>query len=178
MNRINTMGKTKITIWISPFKRTEETANRFIDLCSKYYIDYDVKFFPELQEYTTNKKPMSDKQKNVGLIIHDSLDIFLNKVIQFNDMLKIELKEQTKDNVLVIFGHSVFFSSLLSYHVTHEKHMPNNISSIQLPNCSISCESFFSETNKWKTFIVGSIAHLPENVITGNHVPFGSIDKN
>lgn len=175
INKINILNKKTVNIWISPFKRTIETANKFIELCTKNNIDHNVKIMPELQEYTSKKKTLTDKEIDAGLIIHDTIDVFLNKITIFNDILKQHLYEQevNQDSVLILFGHSLFFSSLMTYHITQETILPTDTSSLQIPNCSISCESFNCETNKWKTFIVGSIAHLPTTLITGNHVPFG-----
>ncbi len=167
------LNKTKVTIWVSPFKRTIETAKPFIIGCFDRNIDYTVTFLPELQEYTTNKKPLSEEQKESGLIIHQNFDSFLHKLLTFNEMLKNQLKKQNQEQILIVFGHSIFFSTLLSYHIMHERITPTEISSLQLPNCSLSCEMLEVNPFKWATFIVGSVAHLNKNIITGNHVPLG-----
>jgi len=90
--------------------------------------------------------------------------------MQFNGLLLNELKNQTDDHILIIFGHSLFFSSIISYHIQHEKNKITDFSSLQLPNCSISCESYNFTENKWKTYMVSNISHLPKNIITGSHV--------
>jgi len=173
LDRIRMMGRTNVTVWISPFQRTLQTAKPFIDLCANHHhIDCEVCILPELQEYTTDKYTLSDKQKQSGLIVHESVNHFLDKVVEFSNILKNQLKTQESNNVLIVFGHSLFISSLMAYHVTHETFL-NDLSGFHLPNCSISCEMYQFEKNRWHTFIVGSIAHIPEKFITGNHVPIG-----
>lgn len=176
LDRIRMMGRTSVTVWISPFQRTQQTAKPFIDLCAKYHIDCEICILPELQEYTTDKYTLSDKQKQIGLIVHGSVNHFLDKVVEFSNILKDHLKTQEPNSVLIVFGHSLFISSLMAYHVTQET-FSNDLSGFHLPNCSISCEMYQSENNRWNTFIVGSIAHIPEKNITGNHVPFGYLQN-
>ncbi len=175
LNKIKEMGKTIIDVWISPFQRAQQTASYFIELCHKEGIQINLKTVVELQEYTSSKKTISDEQKKLGMLIHNTKEIFVNQVIKFNDDLKTTLKEQTKDNILIVFGHSIFFSNLISYHVNHEQFRPNDFTSLQLPNCSISCENYNFNKLEWKTYVVGNVSHLPKNIITGEHVSFGIV---
>jgi broad specificity phosphatase PhoE len=175
LNKIKEMNKTKINVWMSPFQRAQDTAMYFIDLCYKENIEINFKIIVELQEYTSPKKVLSEQQTKQGLIIHDTKEIFIDKVIKFNDTLKTELKEHTKSDILIVFGHSLFFSNLFSYHINHEQFRPNERGSIRLPNCSISCESYNFDTLKWNTYVLSNIAHLPKEYVTGEDVPFGII---
>lgn len=182
IERIRLMNKTNITVWISPFRRTQETAKYFINLCIENNITYKVQIIPELQEYTTNKKPVSEILIDNGIVIHKSFSEFVSQVIIFNNILKNELRKQDQNTIHILFGHSLFFSVLMSYHIIHEQVFPKNISSLQLPNCSISCEALNETYNNsdnnesaWLTFVVGSISHLPNNIVTGNHIPFSHL---
>ncbi len=174
-NKLKEMNITTVDVWISPFQRAKRTAFYFMELCCVENIKINPKTIVGLQEYTSPKKTISDEQKNVGMVIHDTKEIFIEQVIKFNDLLKTNLKEQQNGNILIIFGHSLFFSTLISYHVNHEQFKPNDIPSLQLPNCSISCENYDFDKLRWNTFVVGNITHLPKNVITGEHVPFGIV---
>jgi broad specificity phosphatase PhoE len=175
LNKIKEMDITTIDVWISPYQRAQDTASYFIELCQKERIQINIKTVVELQEYTSMKKTISDEQKKIGMMIHETKDIFIEQIIKFNDILKINLKEQTKGNILIIFGHSLFFSNLISYHVNHEQFKPKEISSLQLPNCSISCENYDFNQLRWNTYVIGNITHLSKNIVTGEHVPFGFV---
>lgn len=173
LNKIKEMNKTKINIWMSPFQRAQDTAMYFIDLCYKEQINISFKTLIELQEYTSPNKVLSDNQIKQNLIIHKTKEIFIDQVIKFNDILKIKLKEQTNNDILIIFGHSLFFSNLLAYHVNHEQFRPINLGSIRVPNCAISCESYDFDTLKWSTYVMSNVTHLPKELVTGEEVPFG-----
>ena len=173
LTKVKEMNKTKVDIWMSPFQRAQDTAMYFIKLCNKQNIEINLKTIVELQEYTSPKKVLSESQFKQGLINHNTKEIFIDQVIKFNDTLKTELKEQTKDNILIIFGHSLFFSNLFAYHTNHEQFRPIERGSIRLPNCSISAESYNFDTLKWSTYVISSISHLPKELVTGEEVPFG-----
>lgn len=164
--------KKNIHVWISPFKRAQDTAKSFIDICTSNGLKPNITILNDLQEYTSSNKTLKDEQKQLGLVTHESYDMFFEQVLRFNDILKNELKNHTTDDILIIFGHSLFFSSLISYHINHEKNKQIDISSLQLPNCSISCESYNFETLRWKTFVIGNTSHIPVDIATGIHVPF------
>lgn len=165
---IKKMNKTKITVWQSPFLRAQHTAKYFIELCQENLIHSSI--VNELQEYTSTKVILYN---HAYLINHETKDEFYDQVIKFNKLLLEELEHQNQDNILIIFGHSLFFSTLITYHIQHEKCKIYDMSSLQLPNCSISCESHDFLNNKWKTFMVSNISHLPKHIVTGNHILFG-----
>jgi len=173
LSTLKIMNKKKINIWMSPFQRAQDTAKYFIDSCNKEELSVKVSVMLELQEYTSSKKPITDEQLKSGIIIHDTMEMFIDQIMKFNDTLKKELIDQDDDSILIIFGHSMFFSTLMSYHIIHELYKPIEIPSLRLPNCSISCEAYFPDKLKWKSYVVASTSHLPKELVTGNHVPFG-----
>jgi broad specificity phosphatase PhoE len=167
------MGRTKITVWVSPYRRAVETAQPFIDLLNKNNIAFQSSVRYDLQEYTTPKKPLSDEMIASGFVVDLNEKSFINRVIAFNELhLKYEMASQTRgheSSALIIFGHSLFFSCLLSHHIHHEKITFDTFPSLQLPNCSISCETMCDGV-LWKTFMIGGTGHLPNTLVTGNHV--------
>lgn len=168
LDTIKKMGKTKITVWQSPFVRAQNTAKPFIEQCTENLIN--IQIVPELQEYTTTKIVLQDHETH--LVNHTTKEEFYDQVIKFNGLLLEELGKQTPEHILIIFGHSLFFSTLITYHVQHEKCKILDIPSLQLPNCSISCETHDFINQKWKTFKVASISHLPRDIVTGSHELF------
>lgn len=175
VSKIKSMNKKTVDIYISPFKRAQDTAKPFIDCCISDELTLNVLTINDLQEYTPLNKVLTDEQKKVGLIFHETYDAFVERVVSFNEVLKQELQKQDDDRIIVIFGHSLFFSVLMTYHIGHEKIRPTEISSLQMPNCSISCESYRPESLQWRTLVVSNASHLPREIATGIHVPFGII---
>ena len=178
INNIKKLNRNKITVLVSPFKRTQHTCTYFIELLDGSEICYDAKIIEELREYSPPKMSSSTAltvpEVPRDILVQESVNRFMDQVLEFNEMLK---KEFESCDTIIIFGHSLFFSTLISYHVTHELYRPTDIPTFQLPNCSISCEGYniFNELNNkktWKTYMVSSISHLGKDIVTGNHVPF------
>ena len=176
-DKIKSMKKTNLKILVSPFKRAQQTMLPFIELCEKHNIKHNFIIMNELQEYTSPKKILNPEQKMRGLVNHHTWQDYIPFVLKFNDILKQELKKQKDNEILIIFGHSLFFSSLLSYHIAQEEHMSNDKPHIHQPNCCISCESYDIEREKWLTYIVSSVAHISSEIISGDHMPFGTLSK-
>jgi broad specificity phosphatase PhoE len=176
LGKIKQMNKKTVDIYVSPFKRAQDTAKPFIDYCvSDGGVAVNVSTINDLQEYTPTNKILTDEQRKIGMIFHEIYDAFIDRVMSFNEALKQELQKQDDDRILIIFGHSLFFSALMTYHIGHEKIRPTEISSLQMPNCSISCESYRPESLQWRTLVVSNVSHLPGEIATGTHVPFGII---
>jgi broad specificity phosphatase PhoE len=167
MKNLELLNKDKVTVLVSPYKRTQHTCAYFIDLLNHSKICYNIKIVQELQEYSPPKKSGSP-----NFITHYSMDEFIDQVLKFNEILKFELA--TSDTI-IIFGHSLFFSSLIAYHVSHEKHRPSEMPSFQLPNCSISCENYDLTNKIWRTYMTSNISHLSKDIVTGNHSSFDII---
>lgn len=165
-DQLRKMNKTNITVFLSPMRRAQETGKYFIECFKDTQIT--VKVLNELQEYTSTDVIFDEQHAH--LIKHESKEQFYHQVMKFNDLLHEELKTHTPEHALIIFGHSLFFSSLLSYHIQHEKNKITDVSSLQLPNCSISCESYNPKDKTWKTFMIGHTSHLPKEIMTGTHV--------
>ena len=175
LNKIREMNKKIVDVYISPYKRAQNTAKPFIDKCISDGLAVNVLIVNELQEYTPPKKKLIEEQRGTGMAIHETYDAFVNQVLRFNEALKKELQKQEDDRILIIFGHSLFFSALMTYHIGHEKVKPTEVSSLQMPNCSISCERYKLEASEWRTYVVANASHLAREIITGTHVPFGII---
>lgn len=172
LQKIVKINKQKVHIWISPFKRAQQTAEKFIDECKNSGLEYSIETLIFLQEYTSPKKKLSQELLDKGLIIHNSIADFNKIVREFNKYLKTALLKQTDEEIIVIFGHSVFFSSLLTYQCIQEEYNITQFPCFQLPNCSITSVAL-DKNEQWRINIVSNISHLNTNDITGNHVPFG-----
>jgi broad specificity phosphatase PhoE len=80
-----------------------------------------------------------------------------------------------KYKFVVIFGHSVFFSillSVLSNSTFYRGDDDDDALTFHLPNCSITTIEMVN--GKWRFYHVGSIAHLPKELVTGEHCNFAS----
>ena len=86
------------------------------------------------------------------------------------------LKTMEGNEYLVIFGHSLTISLAISFMAVG--HLKIAIEALpitfHLPNCSVSVvgqNKFLPKS--WEVYQVGSVAHLPPDLITGIHSPFG-----
>ena len=158
----------KVRILVSPLNRTHETSAPFK---KKYEGHVDV-FEPLLilQEYTKREKKLTQEHLDKGIIHHKSWDDFTDTVKNFVNFL--EELAQEKDDPIIIFGHSLFLSAMISYIGSSQTFMPKKEQlHFRFPNCSITTMEY--SQGLWRIFNVASVAHLQKEHITGTECPFG-----
>lgn len=158
----------KLTVWISPFNRTTQTANHFLSAAED--IITKVEIVPELQEYTPLEKILPSYLQEGGVINHTDWDHFTQNLVELTQRLRTAYQELEPNEHLVIFTHSLLISTLLSYYSAHEQAMVD-IPAINIPNCGISCLRP-REEGRWDLYTIANIAHLSPEIVTGTHVPF------
>jgi broad specificity phosphatase PhoE len=167
-----------INIFVSPIQRTVQTANEFINLCKgeteensenkeEFKLDHSIEYLPDLQEYTNPKKNTKGKLTCLGdpLIVDESWEDFCSRVLKVVTTLE-GIKNKSPS---VVFGHSLFISTLCSYTSSQKNYIVEEVNdcSFKLPNCSVTPMSF--NNNHWNVYGVGNIGHIPESLQTGTH---------
>jgi len=152
-------------VWSSKYTRAQQTAEPFLTFAKRNYnVDKD------LREYSRVGRTFPD-----WVTPDESWESFCQRVFIFAK----KLKELDQSETYIIFGHSLFFSVLLSYLSTQEEYeFCNKSFAIHLPNCSIStikwCKSNkFGDGDHWEIYNVGFVGHLRE--ATGTHTAFGCL---
>lgn len=168
MKHLIESGSPKVTILVSKFTRARQTSEYFID---NYVGEMNVVYTPDLLEYTPLKKQLSQLHLDSGLYHDNTWDDFKNRVVTFCD----KYVTQVPTEPIIVFGHSLFFSCLMSYISSHKKFIPDKHElTFRFPNCSISSVCWDLDRERWVIDFVASIAHLSSNIVTGTHVPFGN----
>ena len=161
----------KIIVWTSPFLRTIQTAEPFIKLAGNMV--RKVESIQLLQEYTTSNNSLTPHLRKDFCIQHKQWSDFTNQLFLLNELLRETYYNLKEDETLIIFGHSLVISTLLTYYISGERVMNTCIddTSIQIPNCAITCLKPREETS-WLILATGSISHLPAKFVTGSRTPF------
>jgi broad specificity phosphatase PhoE len=168
--------QSSVYVWVSPLARAQQTANEF--LTSKFLTrKVSAAITPNLQEFVKKGEEYPDFMiERWNLKNHYSINEYLSDVVHLNTQIESYLQmKQNPHHILIIFGHSLTFSQLLTFQSNNEKIPLTQIARIHLPNCSISVAQYTSEGNRfdgWQVYQTGSISHLGLNA-TGIHVPFG-----
>jgi len=165
-----TMEMPRIRVMQSVFTRALQTGHPF----TREYPNIDsVTDSVDLLEYTPAKKALTDVHLDRG-ICHDTWETFRDRVVTFYDTHMVSGTRQV-DAPVVIFGHSVFISCLLTYVGTQGTFFPDSDQlAIRLPNCSISTVAWSNDREQWVIDAVGSIAHLTSELVTGTHNDFAT----
>jgi broad specificity phosphatase PhoE len=157
---------SRVAVKISLFTRTQQTAAPFLKLYGEFISDKHTTH--ELLEWTPPKKQLSQIHLDLGLIHDVDWDAFKTRVLDFAD----EMECAQEESITIIFGHSVYISAVFSYLASQKAWFPGlNELCFQLPNCSIS--TIEKTPTRWTAHYVGSIAHLPDNLVTGIQSKFG-----
>lgn len=145
------------TVWVSPMLRAQQTMDAFAQL-----IDCEVKVNIGLQEYT--KPGRCPEHPEHQLVTDESIEAFVDRVVEWVDE---HFVRNSPPKHLLIFGHSMFFSILLSYIGTQCQHkLAGNNIAFELPNCCISVIQRHRPRH-FGLLHVGSIQHL--TTPTGHH---------
>lgn len=165
-----------VYVWYSPFTRAYETAKLFIESPQLQHRVMTTPV-PLLQEFVKKGKELPEEVTHRLLVKnHQDESEYIHDIETLSDRIKeFLLFNGEKKYILVIFGHSLTFSSLLTYQLTYEEMIPTK-PHIRIPNCSISTVQFLKQgTAKfdgWQIYHTSSITHLGEHA-TGIHVPCG-----
>jgi broad specificity phosphatase PhoE len=151
-----------VTILVSPFTRTKQTAQPFIDLMS----------FPQVQEttllteYTKPDKTIPNELTRKGVKNHPSWEHFLMQMRLF----VLELVTHESDLVFV-FGHSLFLSAMTTFLECGKAPSKDQLV-FRFPNCSIT--TFLYSDLKWKITCTASTIGCGK-LVTGEESEYGTI---
>lgn len=156
-----------LLLLVSPYQRTIDTSlPTYISLKRDYFIDYRI--LDELYEYTPPQKNIPSK---FNFENDKDFSSFVNRVREFNIQLKDICETLSKNTLVIIFGHSLFFSVLLEIQSCQEEIVTIEKGSFHLPNCSLSVVVYDKSDSEgeWSILGVGSISHLSLEIRTGTH---------
>lgn len=173
---LNAMGAKRVAVWVSPFERAIETARPF--LLHPNRPPCEMLRTPLLQEQVKSDKVIPKRLREDG-VTHFEWPEYLERVNTLKGQIQNELNRLGADEHLVIFGHSLTFSLLLSAMVGSDKIVH------QLPNCSISSARMGKFKGPgggnpllgkygWEVLQTASVAHLPRWLTSGIHTLVGS----
>lgn len=170
VRKLHGMGAPKVNVHISLFTRAQQTAAPFLELYGENIAGKHIS--RDLMEWTPPKKNLSQLHLEKGLKHDKDWDNFAARVKDF--ILQFDDATSTDDaKITIVFGHSIFISSMVSYLASQRNRFPSSVEELcfQLPNCSISTVEL--RPTRWVTHYVGSIAHLPFELVSGTESPFG-----
>lgn len=152
----------EVRVYTSGFKRAQQTASAYSD---------NITVRVGLNEYTHPKKSLTEEDIRRGLYHHVDWSHFTDVVRR--ECVYFTEQADAADGPIIIFGHSLWISTAIEYLSTGL--LPPTIGdlSFELPNCSISVAQ--KDGKKWRIFQVGSVAHLPSDIITGCHTNLGYV---
>lgn len=163
----NALKDQKVRVLTSQFTRTNQTAEPFMNSHGNIEVHQKLDC---IQEYTKPSKKLTDEHKDKGIIHHRSWNHFTDIMDSFVDLL--EFLAQSNDAPIVVFGHSLYFSVLVSYLASGKRHLPRKQDLIfRFPNCSITSMQY--SQGSWRIFNVASLAHIPRGLITGTECKYG-----
>lgn len=144
--------------------------------------DNDVKFhFRVLQNLYEYKRPNNEDYhaeingKRYPIKVDKTWDHFIKRVDAIRNLLERELNTEGSQ-LIIVYGHPVFFSSHFTNLVNQCKSYPKHYNqiTIHLPNCSMSATGLGTVRNnvkKWDIFSLANTNHL-EGIKSGIHVNF------
>ncbi len=168
-----------IKIYVSPEPIAVETSISLVNNLKESDIKFSFRVIQYLYEYRRPNKEAYVAEihdKKYPIKPDKTWDHFTKRIDVAKKVIERDLTDKRNDKkkqLVVIFGHPVFFSALFSNFVNQGLTYPKNYKEVvfQYPNCAISCAGLNKETNKWNIFFIGNVSHLEEHK-TGNHVIF------
>lgn len=150
----------KPEVWVSPLKRARDTAQPFLE----YGLHSgEKKVVAGLQEFT---KPTKKAPK--PFIVDEDISAFFARVHEFVDAFFVNAKPPQN---LIIFGHSLFFSAMISYLGTQAKaRFDDKNIAFHLPNCSITAFNRV-RPHEYEIYLTSFIGHLSKP--SGQHTLLG-----
>jgi broad specificity phosphatase PhoE len=117
-----------------------------------------------LNEYTRPSKKLTAEHKASGIAHHNSWEDFTAQVVAFVDMIEQRVDEET----VVVFGHSLFLSVLMSYVASNKCFIPEKDQCVfRFPNASITTFVYEENTKRWRVLHTASTAHMDDSIKTG-----------
>ncbi len=166
-----------VKILVSPEACAMETVIPLVNNLKENGIKFNFRILQYLYEYRRPNKEDYISEingKRYPIKVDKIWDSFTKRV----EIGKICIEKEFNDTrdekqLLIVYGHPVFFSALFSNFVNQGKFYPKNYKEItfQFANCSMSCAGFEKESKKWKIYFIAATNHL-EGMKTGNHVNF------
>lgn len=161
-----------VAIVASPFARAHETAR-----AAAHPNMPPIRTCDELREYTTAAKwaSLSESERTLGDA--DTWPLFTARVAASVALLERDYGHAMIDScdgaVVLVYGHSIHISTLLTHVATQCVYMPPSIDAlaIELPNCSVSVAHYHasrSEGARWSIYKAACACHL-EGEATGRH---------
>jgi broad specificity phosphatase PhoE len=167
----NEIGNPRVFVLCSQFTRAVQTGQYFVD---NYESLLGYTETNKLLEYTPPKKNLSQIHLDSGLSHDHTWDEFKSRIISFCD----EWVTTPPHQPIVVFGHSMFISCLVTYISSHRKFFPEKDQMFfRYPNCSITTLVWDHERNRWMGDHIASITHLPKKLVTGTHTPFATLQN-
>lgn len=146
-------------VLVSFMKRAYRTAEMFLRRCEPR-----VQYLSMLNEYTRPSKKLTAEHRGAGIYHHDSWDEFTAQVAAFVDMIEQRVEEET----VVVFGHSLFLSVLVSYVASNKRFIPEKDQCVfRFPNASITTFVYEENTKRWRVLHTASTAHMDDSIKTG-----------
>ncbi len=162
---VDSMKPNNVHILASPYERAMNTCRPFSGQTGR-----PITVLNELREYTEEEK-MSDVHVEAGMIPDASWSSFTDRVKSFANTVRQIASSATSNDIIVIYGHSLYFSCLLSYIGSNQTWIPDSGTTVfKMPNCCISSLGFCTKKKKWSIYNVAYKGHL-DNLATGHHVP-------
>ena len=164
---IKQLGGKKVRVLTSLFTRTIQTSQPFYD---SYKDNIEIYEHTKLLcEYTKPLHQLNDEHLAKGIQHHNNWKEFTNQIEDCVDLL--ENLTQCSDSPIIVFGHSLFISVMISYLGSYKNFIPEKHQlSFRFPNCSIT--SLHYNQGNWEIYNVASIAHLSYTNVTGNGFSF------
>lgn len=156
VDKIIGMGYKKVVMLVSPYDRAIQTSMPFVNNAKIRGLLLDIVNVDEMVEYTTPTRDRDWKS-------------FVDRVKKFNNTLKGLLNDEVDgDAIFVLFGHSLFFSTLLTYQGTQELFEDIPCIAHELPNCSLSVVEYVNRKPQyWAIYHTSDVGHLFKP--TGHH---------
>lgn len=110
----------------SPYARAAATAEPLVSLLREQGVEMRLTLDPLLREYAGTDGPSGESARELE-----------QRVRAVASMLDFECARAPPKSMLVVFGHSVVFSLLLSYLGSGSQHVPTNVV-FSVGNCSLS----------------------------------------
>ena len=152
-------------VFTSCMRRAVDTASPFVILHDEKRTENTQLFRTALlNEYTRPGKKLTGAHRNSGIGHHNSWDDFTAQVPVFVDLMERLIRADT----VVVFGHSLFLSVLVSYLASGKKVLPEKDQCVfRFPNASITTFVYEEDTKRWRVLHTASTAHLDDSIKTG-----------
>ena len=174
-NKLSSNEFESINVFTSPEYISVNSSLPLIEKLNESNIKFNYRILQNSYEYRRPNKGDSVfeiKKRKYPVKVDKTWPNFIKRVDSIKKMLEMELVKNNK-SLIILYGHSVFFSSLFSNFVVKGESYPKHYKQIiiQLPNSAISCAGFDANTKHWDIFYIGAVNHT-DQITSGNHTDF------